>query len=57
LPIHKIFERSSEMGLFRLTADKVVPIFGIRMTKRLRGELHSVVEMARSWPPRDACRL
>jgi hypothetical protein len=43
-PIHKIFERSCEMGLFRLAADKVALIFGVRVTKRLRGKLHSVLE-------------
>jgi hypothetical protein len=43
-PIHKIFERSCEMGLFRLTADKVAHIFGVRVTRRLRGKLYSVLE-------------
>lgn len=43
-PIHKIFERSCEMGLLRLAADKVAYIFGVRVTKRLRGKLHSVLE-------------
>jgi hypothetical protein len=43
-PIHKIFERSCEMGLFRLAADKVAHIFGVRVTKRLRGKLYSVLE-------------
>jgi hypothetical protein len=43
-PIHKIFERSCEMGLFRLAADKVAHIFGVRLTRRLRGRLHSVLE-------------
>jgi hypothetical protein len=43
-PIHKIFERSCEMGLFRLAADKVAQIFGVRITKRLGGKLHSVLE-------------
>jgi hypothetical protein len=42
--IHKIFEQSCEMGLFRLAADKVAHIFGVRVTKRLRGKLHSVLE-------------
>ena len=31
-PIHKIFEHSCEMGLFRLAADKVAYIFGVRVT-------------------------
>src|SRR5437763_4924182 len=43
-PIHKIFEHSCEMGLFRLAADKVAYIFGVRVTKRIRGKLHSVLE-------------
>jgi len=43
-PIHKIFEHSCEMGLFRLAADKVAYIFGVRVTKRLRGKLSSVLE-------------
>jgi hypothetical protein len=43
-PIHKIFERSCEMGLFRLAADKVAQILGVRITKRLRGKLYSVLE-------------
>jgi hypothetical protein len=43
-PIHRIFEHSCEMGLFRLVADKVAYIFGVRLTKRLRGKLHSVLE-------------
>jgi hypothetical protein len=32
------------MGLFRLAADKVAYIFGVRITKRLRGKLYSVLE-------------
>jgi hypothetical protein len=43
-PIHKIFEHSCEMGLFRLAADKVAYIFGVRVSKRLRGKLHGVLE-------------
>jgi hypothetical protein len=43
-PIHKIFERSCEMGLLRLSADKVAHIFGVRLSKRLRGKLYSVLE-------------
>jgi hypothetical protein len=43
-PIHKIFERSCEMGLFTLTADKVAQIFGFRKTKRLRGKLYGLLE-------------
>jgi hypothetical protein len=43
-PIHKIFEHSCEMGLLRLAADKVAYIFGVRVSRRLRGKLHSVLE-------------
>jgi hypothetical protein len=43
-PIHKILERSAELGLLRLTADKVTQIFGVRKHKRRRGKLHSVLE-------------
>lgn len=43
-PIHKIFERSCELGLFRLTADKITQIFGVRKHKRMRGKLHSLLE-------------
>ncbi len=43
-PIHKIFEHSCEMGLLRLAADKVAYIFGVRVTKRLRGKLYSLLE-------------
>jgi hypothetical protein len=45
-PIHRIFEHSCEMGLFRLTADKVANIFGVRVTKRLRRKLYSVLEQS-----------
>jgi len=43
-PIHKIFERSCEMGLFRLAADKVARIFGVRVTRRIRGKLYSLLD-------------
>lgn len=43
-PIPKIFERSCELGLFRLTADKIAQIFGVRKHKRIRGKLHSILE-------------
>jgi hypothetical protein len=44
LPIHKLFERSCELGVFRLTADVITQIFGVRKHKRLRGKLHSMLE-------------
>ncbi|MBM3275283.1 MAG: hypothetical protein FJZ00_09025, partial [Candidatus Sericytochromatia bacterium] len=43
-PIHQIFERSCELGVFRLTADIVTQIFGVRKHKRLRGKLHTMLE-------------
>jgi len=43
-PIHKLFERSCELGVFRLTADVVAQIFGVRKHKRLRGKLHTMLE-------------
>jgi hypothetical protein len=43
-PIHKLFERSAELGIFCLTADKITQIFGVRKHKRMRGKLHSMLE-------------
>jgi hypothetical protein len=43
-PIHKVFERSCELGLWRLTAHKISEIFGTRLTKKFRGKLSTVVE-------------
>lgn len=43
-PIHKLFERSCEIGLWRLTADKISLIFGQRLTKKLKGKLHTTLE-------------
>jgi len=43
-PIHKIFERSCELGLWRLTAHRISEIFGVRLNKRLHGKLATVVE-------------
>ena len=43
-PIHKIFERSCELGLLRLTADQITRIFGVRKHKRIRGKLQSQLE-------------
>jgi hypothetical protein len=44
LPIHKLFERSCDIGLMRLTPDKITQIFGFRLTKRLRGKLQTLLE-------------
>ena len=43
-PIHKIFERSCELSLFRLTADQITQLFGLRKLKRIRGKLQSQIE-------------
>src|ERR1700726_3029061 len=43
-PIHKIFERSCEIGLWRLTANRISEIFGVRLTRKLRGKLATVIE-------------
>ena len=43
-PIHKIFERSCEIGLWRLTANRISEIFGTRLNKRLRGKLATVID-------------
>jgi hypothetical protein len=43
-PIHKIFERSCELGLWRLTANRISEIFGVRLDKRLNGKLATVLD-------------
>ena len=43
-PIHKIYERSCEIGLWRLTANRISEIFGVRLNKRLRGKLATVID-------------
>jgi hypothetical protein len=43
-PIHKIFQRSCEMGLWEITANKISEIFGCRVTKKLKGKLHTTLE-------------
>src|SRR3982751_3277045 len=43
-PIHKIFERSCEIGLWRLTANRISEIFGVRLNKRMRGKLATVID-------------
>src|ERR1700738_4207282 len=44
LPIHKLFERGCELGLWRLTAHKITEIFGARLHRRLRGKLATVID-------------
>ena len=43
-PIHEIFERSCEIGLWRLTANRISEIFGVRLNKRLGGKLAAVLD-------------
>src|ERR1700745_3529678 len=43
-PIHKLFERSCELGLWRLTADKIVEIFCMRLNRNMRGKLATVID-------------
>jgi hypothetical protein len=43
-PIHKIFERSCEIGLWSLTANRISEIFGVRLNKRLNGKLATVID-------------
>ncbi len=43
-PIHRIFERGCEIGLWRLTANRISEIFGVRLTRKLRGKLATVIE-------------
>jgi hypothetical protein len=43
-PIHKIFERSCEIGLWRLTANRISEIFGVRLHKRLNGKLATIID-------------
>src|SRR5690349_11632021 len=37
-PIHKIFERSCEIGLWRMTSSRISDVFGTRLTKKLKGK-------------------
>ena len=43
-PIHKLFERRCELGLWRLTADKIAEIFGTRLNRRMRGKLATIID-------------
>jgi hypothetical protein len=43
-PIHKLFERSCDLGLLRMLPDKITQIFGFRVHKRLSGKLQTVLE-------------
>ncbi len=43
-PIHTLFERSCELGLGSLTAHQISDVFGLRLTRRLKGKLHTTLE-------------
>lgn len=43
-PIHKLFERSCELGLWRLTSHKISSIFGQRLHRRLHGKFATVID-------------
>jgi hypothetical protein len=43
-PIHKLFERSCDLGLLRLSGDRISQVFGWRLHKRIGGKLTSVLE-------------
>jgi hypothetical protein len=43
-PIHKLFERSCELGLWRLTANKIAEIFGQRLHRRIGGKFATVID-------------
>jgi hypothetical protein len=45
-PIHRLFERSCDLGLLRLSADRVAQVFGWRLHRRIGGKLSSVLERA-----------
>src|ERR1700722_10804489 len=45
-PIHKLFERSCELGLWRLTADRIATIFGTRLNRRMAGFLKPLCNMS-----------
>jgi hypothetical protein len=43
-PIHKLFERACELGLAQMTTHHISELFGLRLTKRLKGKLHTTLE-------------
>jgi len=43
-PIRRLFERSCELGLWCLIAQKISEIFGTRITRRLPGKLRTTLE-------------
>lgn len=43
-PIRRLFQRSCELGLWRLTGDKIMDLFGRRSRNRLTGKLQTILE-------------
>jgi len=43
-PLRKMFLRACDIGLIRMTADKISQIFGQRITKRLKGKLFIIID-------------
>src|SRR6201988_521576 len=43
-PIHKLFERSCELGLWRLTAHKIAEVFGTRLRRNHQGKLSTIID-------------
>ena len=43
-PIHKIFERSCDLALWRMTANKISEMFGVRLTKKHKGKLNTMMD-------------
>jgi len=54
-PIDKLFNRSCELGLWRLTADKIAAIFGTRLNRRMNGKL--LLQAGGSQAVRKICHL
>ena len=48
--IHKLFERSRNLGLWRLAADKITEIFGTRLHRRMQGKLATIIDPHRARP-------
>ena len=40
-PIRNLFQRSCELGLLLLTANKMSELFGQRIRKKLKGKVHT----------------
>ena len=41
--VDESLERGCEIGLWRLTANRISEIFGVRLTRKLRGKLAPVI--------------